>query len=100
MYTHVTGAVPLDRVRTAMNNTDHREYPQMPGDAEYGKSLHMLVGELSGSVKSLADQVTNMSRVMDVQIRSFNRVESAQRATADDVRRLRHEVVTPDTLRS
>lgn len=83
-----------------MTNADNRPYPKMPGDDEYGKSLHMLVGELSGTVTALAKQVGNMSQAIEAQVKSFSRVESAQRATADDVRRLRSEVVTPEFLRN
>lgn len=61
-------------------------------------NLHLLVGELSGTVKVLAEHVSRQTRAIETQTSSTSRMESALKHINDDIKRLRDESVTPETL--
>lgn len=63
-------------------------------------NLHLLVGQLSGTVTALARQVSAQTKAIEAQTSTFVHVEAALKNTNDDIRRLRDEVVTPEVLRS
>lgn len=63
-------------------------------------NLHLLVGELTGTVKVLAGQVASQTIAIETQTRTLNSFEAALKHTNEDIRRLREDVVTPEVLRS
>lgn len=63
-------------------------------------NLHLLVGELTGTVKALVTQVSQQTTAIRMQTETYGRFEAAQQNTNDDIKRLREEVVTSQVLRS
>jgi hypothetical protein len=62
-------------------------------------NLHMLVGELTGTVKGLAEQVSRQVTALDNNTHSLGRVESGLKQTNEDLKRLHAEMIRPDDLR-